>query len=173
MQTRPPSESEGIESRARTFARYCLISGLSFSLNLSLTALLHEVVGASEVLAFGAALVVVFLLNFMFMRYYIFAGTTRSCGPQLIMFSVSSLCFRGGEYVVFIVIQAVIGPPYLASIGTILVVSFLTKFVLYHTVVFKRHSSQDGGVVHSVGTGSESQLMKSEATENLKVSANS
>ena len=60
--------------RLRSPARFLVLSGLSFALNLAFTAALHEGVGLGADASFALALVAVFLVNFTLMRWYVFPG---------------------------------------------------------------------------------------------------
>ena len=118
------------------FIRYCLITALSFGINVGLTTFLHEVVGMAEEGAFACSLAVVLFMNFLFMRYYVYHGRAGKARSQLLMFLGSSLGFRGLEYVSFLVIHSLLGVNYQVAIVAILVPSFLVKYIYYKTFVF-------------------------------------
>jgi putative flippase GtrA len=117
--------------------RFGVFGAVGFGLNMAVTAVLTEVVGTPEELAFAIALVVVFVFSFLTSRHLIFAGAaTSDPRKQLIKFAVSSAAFRGAEYLGFLLLHTVIGLNYLVAIPGVLGVSFLTKFVAYSNVVF-------------------------------------
>ena len=118
-------------------ARFAVMGGVGFVLNIGITVGLHEGLGAPEELAFGVALVVVFVFSFVTSRYLIFEGTAGGDPKkQLVKFAVSNAGFRVAEYVGFLVFHTVLGIPYVIAIVAVLAVSFLTKFFTYSTVVF-------------------------------------
>lgn len=117
--------------------RFGVLGAVGFGLNIGVTAILAEVLGAAEELAFAVALAVVFVFSFLTSRYLIFAGAARGDPRrQLVKFAVSSAAFRGAEYLGFLLLHTVIGVDYLLVIPAVLGVSFLTKFVAYSNVVF-------------------------------------
>ncbi len=109
---------------------------VSFTLNLGLSALLHEVVRAPEELAFAVALVVVFAVNFLACRYLIFDAAGGNLYRQLVAFALSSLVFRGLEYVAFLLLHSVAGVHYLVAIAAVLGISMIGKFLFYRGAVF-------------------------------------
>jgi putative flippase GtrA len=118
-------------------ARFAVMGAAGFGLNIGLTVLLHEVLGAPEELAFAVALAVVFAFSFVTSRYLIFEGAAGGDPrKQLVKFAVSNAGFRVAEYVGFLVLHTILGLPYLLAIVAVLAFSFLTKFFTYSTVVF-------------------------------------
>lgn len=118
------------------FRRFILATGLSVSANLGGTAFLHEVVGLSEEVAFGIMVVLVFFLNFFMMRHYVCCSSDGSLQRQFLFFLLSSLTFRGLEYLSFLLLHSVIGIQYLIAITGILGISFFCKFFFYRSFVF-------------------------------------
>jgi putative flippase GtrA len=120
---------------ARTFARFIAVGGLSAAVNIALTVTLHEVVGLSTGMSFACALVLVFVMNFFLARSYIYqAGGPRS--SQFARFLAWTAAFRLGEYMLFLLLNPIMGIYYIASILIVLVASNLTKFVVYRRWVF-------------------------------------
>jgi putative flippase GtrA len=118
-------------------ARFAAMGGIGFALNVGITVGLHEGLGAPEELAFGVALVIVFVFSFVTSRYLIFEGAAGGdARKQLVKFAVSNAGFRVAEYVGFLVFHTVLGVPYVVAIVAVLAVSFLTKFFTYSNVVF-------------------------------------
>lgn len=120
----------------RGMFRYGVLSVASFVATLGITALLHEFAGRSEELSYGVALVVVFVGNFLAMRYYVCDGAGGSAARQLGMFLASSLAFRGMEYAAFLIAHTWLGAPYAAAIVAIQLTSSLAKFFFYRGAVF-------------------------------------
>jgi putative flippase GtrA len=118
--------------------RFGALGAAGFGLNIAVTAVLTEMFGAPEELAFAISLAVVFVFSFLTSRYVIFAGAaTGDPRKQLVKFAISSATFRGAEYLGFLLLHTAIGLNYLVAIPAVLGVSFLTKFVAYSNVVFK------------------------------------
>lgn len=128
----------------RTFSRFGVLTVLSFTVNVGLTALLHEIIGAPEEIAFALSILVVFIMNFIFQRYYVFAGTDRGAANQLMMYLIFSMAFRGSEYLSFLVMHTWLGVQYLVAIVSVLGVSFFAKFFFYDRVVFARKRANMG-----------------------------
>lgn len=126
-----------------SFVRFGLVSILSFSVNVGLTALLHEVFHLSAELAFAIALAIVMAQNFLLSRYYIYDGRSGNPAHQLVLYVMSSLGFRGAEYVAFLVGHTWLGAPYLPTTIGVLMTSVLIKFFYYRCVVFERKPAGD------------------------------
>ena len=115
--------------------RFLLMTGLSASITLIIPIILREIVGLDEKIAVGLALVVAAAVNFITVRNYVF----RSDGailPQLIRFALSSLVFRGSEYLAFLLLHTFADMFYVLALGIVLVVSFVLKFLFYRVFVF-------------------------------------
>jgi putative flippase GtrA len=123
-----------------SLVRFGVSAGLSFGTNLGLTVALHEFCRLPEEAAFATSLVTVFLMNFLVLRYYVFPGSQRSAATQLAMFGLSSVGFRGGEYLAFLVAHTWLGVQYTVAIAAILALSFVCKFLFYRGVVFARRA---------------------------------
>lgn len=133
MNHRPP--------RTGTSLRYLVFSGVSFCLNLGTTATLHEAFGVAPEVAFAIALVLVFIVNFIGLRWWIFAGTERPLGSQFVAFGLSSLVFRALEYAGYLVLLRALGLPYLIAAIATIGVSFVAKYIVYDTWLFSRTSA--------------------------------
>ncbi len=127
--------------RAGTPVRYLLLSALSLSLTLGITAGLHEALGVSPEISFAVALGVVFLTNFASMRLWVFRGTHRPVVIQFMGFGLSSLSFRGLEYCLYLLLYRVVGIPYFAAAIATIGVSFVVKYVVYNSWLFSRRSA--------------------------------
>ncbi len=124
--------------RLRSPARFLVLSGLSFTLNLAVTAALHEGAGLGADASFACALATVFLVNFALMRRYVFPGGSRPLVPQLVGFGLSSLAFRGLEFAGFLLLHSVLELAYLLAAAATLSLSFATKYVYYNAWLFAR-----------------------------------
>jgi putative flippase GtrA len=121
--------------------RFLLLGGLSFSLNLGITATLHEIFGVSPEVSFAVALVAVFCLNFAMMRWWVFRGTRRPILGQLAGFGGSSLFFRGLEYAGYFALFRYVGFPYLGAALTVIGISFTLKYLVYNFWLFSREKT--------------------------------
>jgi putative flippase GtrA len=121
--------------------RFLLLGALSFSVNLGITAALHEIFGVSPEVSFAVALIVVFLMNFSMMRWWVFRGTRRPILEQLASFGASSLFFRGLEYAGYLVLLRHGGFPYLGAAFTVIGISFTLKYLVYNFWLFSREKT--------------------------------
>jgi putative flippase GtrA len=117
--------------------RFGALGAVTFATNVGLTVFLHEVMRLSEEFAFALSLVTVFSISFVACRYIVFEnaweGDPRN---QVFLFLVSSLGFRGIEYVMFLLLHSLLGIYYLVALTTVLIVSFFAKFLYYRRAVF-------------------------------------
>jgi putative flippase GtrA len=120
----------------KSLLRFGGTGGVSFAINVGLTAFLCEIVGVSKENAFAISLAVVFTINFIACRYFVFEGRTGNPQKQLLVYLLSSLFFRGAEYLGFLLVHSVLDLPYIPAIFTVLLISFLLKFSFYKMVVF-------------------------------------
>jgi putative flippase GtrA len=117
--------------------RFASAGGASFVINLGGTAFMHELLGVPEEVAFAVALAIAFLVNFLVCRYYVFEGRSGDARRQLVEYLLASLCFRGIEYVGFLLLHTIVGIPYVVAIFIVLLCSFFFKFAFYGKVVFR------------------------------------
>lgn len=125
--------------RGRTsssFLRYCLMGVVNAGLGIGMTALLHEVLRASEELAYAVTLATVFVVNFFVSRHYIYDASGGSPVRQFTGFLFSSASFRLLEYASFLLLHSWLGLYYLAAVVVVQVTSFLGKFGFYRTFIF-------------------------------------
>jgi len=130
-----------LPTRTRSSVRYLAASGISFGVNIGMTAGLHELFGVAPEIAFAVALATVFVLNFAAMRWWIFAGTQRRLIPQLLGFGAASVGFRGFEYAAWWMLYRGLGVPYLGAAIAAIGVSFVAKYVVYDSWLFARSSA--------------------------------
>lgn len=116
--------------------RFIVLSGVSFVTNVGLTVLLKERVGLIPEAALAIAMVVVFCINFLAYRYFVFDGRSQAFGRQLLLFALASGGFRGTEYVAFVIGHRLLGIHYVVALVGILTVSLMAKFVFYQRVIF-------------------------------------
>lgn len=110
---------------------------------LAVTISLHEGLGVAPPWAYAAGLVVALVVNFCVTRWFIFRGTRRPIVSQFVHFVASSIGFRGLEYVAFLALYGWAGLNYVLVIVAVQGASFLAKFWLYSTVIFRRPSADE------------------------------
>jgi len=108
---------------------------ISAGLNISITVALHEIAGVMVEIAFLVGIATVMIVNF-FAAQAIFCARDGDSRKQFVIFALSSLCFRGGEYISFLALHTWLGAPYLLAIFMILGTFFLLKFFFFRDVVF-------------------------------------
>lgn len=119
-----------------TMIRWLAAGGMSFFTATGTTVALHEGGGVSERFAFLAALVVVFVLNFLTMRYFVYGRPLMPIMPQFARYGVSAVLIRGLEFVAYAVSVDWLGIHYVVAMAVILPTSMLFKFFYYGGVVF-------------------------------------
>jgi len=136
MRTVIVSQCRQKKTVAVSMMRFGMLSGLSFVANISITVLLHEGAGFPEELAFAIALVVVFVMNFLGCRLFVFNAQEGDPKRQFAMFLSSSVIFRLGEYLAFLLIHTLLGLYYIATIIAIKLFFTVIKFFFYRSAVF-------------------------------------
>ena len=115
------------------FSRYLGVGALSYALSVSLSALQVEVLGVPQKAAVAISLAIVLVTNFVLARVWIFRTAGNAKG-QFARFVVAAAVMRGFEYVMFLVLSAVLY--YLVALTGSLVISSALKFVVYRRFVF-------------------------------------
>ena len=116
--------------------RFCIQSGVTLGLNVSVTVGLHELFGVAEEVAFLIALVVVMFVSFLSMRYFVYDGAHQPFLRQSVQFVASSIAFRALEYFGFLVLHTWLGLFYAVASVTVLFVSFVAKYFFYKLIIF-------------------------------------
>lgn len=116
--------------------RYAAATAASATITLGLPILLHEVFGVADDIAVAVALAVAFIVNFVSTRVLVFRSTGRASG-ELLRFALTSLSFRGLEYLAYLAL-AWAGVVYYLALAIVLAVSMVLKFLTYRSVVFNR-----------------------------------
>ncbi|REJ70033.1 MAG: hypothetical protein DWQ31_02110 [Planctomycetota bacterium] len=119
------------------FATYIAFSGLSFFLVLGLTTLFVEIVDLGENLGFLIPLVIVFFLNFLACRYFIYRNPHDSIVGQFIRFSISAIGFRVAEYLTYSLLVTYFGLWYFGVMIVVLPTSFVVKYLYFKVIVFR------------------------------------
>ncbi|MFM8218545.1 MAG: GtrA family protein, partial [Planctomycetaceae bacterium] len=117
--------------------RFLFVSGFSFCLTFGITLFVREVLGQSEQRAFGSAITSALVINFLFLRYFIYGRSRAPLLPQLGIYLVSASVFRLGEFLLFEACLRLIELDYRVSTIVVLASSTVLKF-LYYRIVFRR-----------------------------------
>lgn len=116
--------------------RFGLGGVLLLPANLTVTALLHEVVGLMVEVAAACGFIAALVVGFALCRYVVFDASAGSPARQFTAFAVSSVFFRGIEYAAFVALYRYAEAHYVVSIVAVVGVSFIFKFAYYKLVVF-------------------------------------
>ena len=110
----------------------------SLVVNLGLTIGLHEGFAVDPAVAYAIALVTVFLMNFVFFRYYVFIQSEPlPIGSQFMAYTASAIGFRVVEYLSFVLLHTLLGVHYVVTIILVQGLSFVVKFFFYGRLIFR------------------------------------
>lgn len=113
-------------------------SALSAALSLSLPVIMHEFMGVAEEIAVAAAMVIVFFINFLTIRIFVFRSTGGGSLNQFGKFAVSSIGFRLAEYLAFLAVFKILEINYVVSLFCVLAIGTVAKFFFHRTYVFTK-----------------------------------
>jgi putative flippase GtrA len=116
--------------------RYLLATALSAAISFCLPIALHELARISEDISVAISLGVVFIVNFITVRVFVF----RSKAPaaiQLLLFAASSILFRIAEYLMFLTLFRLFEQHYIVALMIALSASFAAKFFFQRAFVFR------------------------------------
>jgi putative flippase GtrA len=131
--------------------RFGAVGAATFTTNIVLTGLLHKKVGLPAEVAFALSLGTVLIISFFACRHVIFeAGSEGDPKHQALLFFLSTLAFRGTEYLGFLLLHTVFGVHYLTAVAAILITTFFAKFFYYRATVF---DSVDGSITSAKSPG--------------------
>jgi len=115
----------------KTLFRFFQFSCVSFVTNFGLTVALHEWGQVPEEAAFAIALAVVFVMNFLFMRWYVYETKAGAIWQQFGLYVCSAVVFRATEYGAFLLWHTWYGSDYRLAVLGISVISSGVKFFYY------------------------------------------
>jgi len=115
--------------------RFGIASIFSASLSLSLPVLFHNAAGFSQERAVALAFVIVFIINFLTMRAYVFQSG-RSLLGEILKFALTSGVFRIFDYALFVLIFRLSGLHYILVLIITLTVTSIGKFILHRSYTF-------------------------------------
>ena len=127
---------------ARSF-RWGVNTVASFVVNLGMTVGLHERLSVDPTVAYAVALLTVFLMNFVFFRYYVFSQPEPlPIRSQFMAYAGSAVGFRLAEYLFFLLIHVVFAVHYVVTIIAVQGASFIAKYFFYGAFVFRGRDSR-------------------------------
>lgn len=110
--------------------RFAVSSGASAAMSLGFPVLLHEALGVRQTAAVAVSQSTVLLVNFLMIRVFVFRST-RAGRRDLGVYLASAASFRGGEYLLFLLLFERAGLYYVAALVLTLATSTLIKFFWY------------------------------------------
>lgn len=114
--------------------RFGLTTVMSASVTVGLPIMLHEIFGVAPKHGAAIAFVVAFFLNFLSLRRLVFKSG-HAATRDFITFTLSSLVFRGCEYVAFLLLTSVARVQYIIALLAVLALSALAKFFWYRRIL--------------------------------------
>lgn len=127
------------ESRLVRLFRFGSGAAVSFGGTLAVTYVATEWLHLREEVSFALAVVVMFFVNFAWLRYVVFPAGGKPWQVQMYGFFLASIGFRGAEYLAFLVLLNVLHLHYMLSVALVLGLSFLVKFQVFDKHVFRPH----------------------------------
>ena len=121
--------------------RFLLMTLLSAGLTLALPILFHEAFGVPKELAVALALATAFLVNFFTVRIVVFQSVGNPTS-EFIRYTLTNAAFRIGEYLLFLLLHAILEIYYILVLGVVLSLSLVAKFILYRFLVFNTPASE-------------------------------
>ena len=131
------------------FFRWCGFSVFSFLFVTGLTALLHDGLAIEARLSFLVPLTLVFFLNFITIRYFVYDNPTGPITQQFLRYSASAIVFRITEFVAYCLLTEVLSLFYLIAVLIVLPTSFFLKFIVFRYLVFEKAKRPAQGSVLS------------------------
>lgn len=147
--------------------RYSTTILVALVMKLGNTWLLRDVFGVHEDIAYGISLFLIFVLNFLLYRYYVYRNLHMSWHEQFAKFGASTLTFVAVDYTAFRILHPaarwafarlaetdrlpeawsalLLDKAYLVAILLLAVVLTTTKFIFYNYFIFgKPRRDADG-----------------------------
>ncbi len=126
-----------LKSLAKQFGGFLALGGLSGTITVGGSALLHEVFNVPEEIAYLTALIAVAMVNFVMMRKVVMRSEAMRWQTQLIGFLFSTAVWRGLEYSCFLLLHKVLNFHYLLVIVFLAGIFTVLKFFYYRLTFFR------------------------------------
>jgi len=120
----------------RKLAKFAFLGGVTYLLLLGQTRLYLDLLQLPRPLAYGIAQVVVFVLNFVLNRHWIFDSAPEHAARQGAKYLLANGAFRLADWSLFNAIEWLTGWPVHVAIFLALAVVFPLKFFTYKVGVF-------------------------------------
>jgi len=111
---------------------------VSVAVNFGVTTFLHEILSLVEEISFLIGIIAAMGCNFCLLRYVLFKSYLDNFFQQFFKFILSSIAFRGFEYLGFLIIHTWLHFWYLGAMFVVQLLSFFIKFYFYDAIFFKR-----------------------------------
>lgn len=121
--------------------RYLVATLFSFLLSCIFPLLFHEILGMRTEVAIFFTLFIVFNVNFFVIRHLVFRSTGAPC-IEFLKFFLTSALFRIGEYIIFLIAYNTFQMDYMILFIAVLSLSFVGKFVVHKSFVFRNYSAR-------------------------------
>jgi putative flippase GtrA len=125
-----------LPATAKQISGFGAVGALTFAANLAVTAGLHELAGLNVEISYAGGYTTALFVSFLLCRYTIFSATTENPFRQFAIFAISSILFRGLEYIASVLCYKFFGMQYLLAMVLVQSLTFIIKFFYYRTVVF-------------------------------------
>jgi len=114
--------------------RFIVSSALSFCFNIGITIFLCERLNLTERNAFGCSLLMVFIINFLLMKFFTFRAKSAPLSKQLISYTGVAIGFRFSEYFLFRIFHSILSFDYRIVVLIVLSTSTVVKFFTYRYI---------------------------------------
>lgn len=128
--------------KGSSFFRWCAFSAGSCAGVWFLTVFCAEILGMPERFAVAPPLVILFVWNFITMRYFVFGKQTDRMELQLIKYTATSLSFRGIEFLTYYLLVSRWEFQYSYVILVVMPLTFVAKYVVYGLFVFRSNANR-------------------------------
>ncbi len=122
--------------------RFGLYMVISFLTKMLLTILLVELLHFEEFLAYAIALVVGSIQNFFILMYWVYRTAEGSKWRQFVKFVQSIAGFQVAEWLLFLLLEEVLGMRYKRAMVLTMTASVVLKYFVYKTIVFRGQHPQ-------------------------------
>lgn len=116
--------------------RMIVAAPFAFTLNLGITTIMHQWLLINEEISFLIALVTVTCTNFFLLRHFVYRASAGSIKKQFLGFISSTVGFRVGEYLAYLLLVMFFDIQYQLAITMVLLLSFILKYIFFGRYVF-------------------------------------
>ena len=124
-------------------SRYVIAGGLSLAMNILTVAFLVENNILSVPAATAVSFAIIFAINFLIARFWIFSATQVTWADQIPKFIIINFAMRVAEYALFVLLFTILAFHYSLCIVLSLAISNIVKFLAYKNLVFAVNRSDN------------------------------